>query len=83
MSNDMTQTTRGLVARIPLWLRVCAIIALVLAGVLISTTLLDTVGTGGGHQPPAGDTEMDGRDHDPGSGHGPGGQTQRGDHANE
>lgn len=77
----MTQTTRGLVARIPLWLRVCAIIALVLAGVLVSTTLLDTAGAG--HQSPASDTEMDSRDHSPGGGHGPGGQTQRGDHANE
>jgi hypothetical protein len=40
---------RGLMARIPIWVRVPGIIALVLVGVLISTMLLGAWGDGDGH----------------------------------
>jgi hypothetical protein len=76
--SDMTQITRRLV-RIPIWLRVSGIIALVLAGVLIGTMLLDSADVGGGHRSPGGDQEVDRGDHGPGDGnHGPGDQTRMG-----
>jgi hypothetical protein len=72
---------RGLTTRIPIWVRVPAIIALVLVGVLLSTMLLDAVGGDGGRG--SGDeTEMTqhtgggdhgGGGHGSGSGHGSGG----------
>jgi hypothetical protein len=78
----MTQTTRRLAARIPIWLRVSGIIALVLAGVLVITMLLDSADVGGGHQSPGGDQEMDRGEHGPGDGnHRPGDDTQMGDHS--
>ena len=49
---------RGFISRIPIWVRVPGIIALVLIGVLISTMLLDLEsGFGGGHGS-GGETEM-------------------------
>jgi hypothetical protein len=42
-------TVRGLIARIPIWWRVSGIIALVLIGVFLSTTLLNATGASGGH----------------------------------
>jgi hypothetical protein len=65
---------RGLVARVPVWVRVPGIIALVLAGVLLSSMLLNAARDGGDGR--TGDhTRMDGRgNHGSGGGnHGSGG----------
>jgi hypothetical protein len=51
---------RGWMTRMPIWVRVPGIIALVLVGVLIGTMLLSTGGDGGGHS--SGD-QMEMRDH--------------------
>lgn len=69
-------TKRGLIARIPIWVRVPGVIALVLAGIVISAMLLDT--SGGGHGRPGDDTDRGGHstsDNGPpgrSRGHGPG-----------
>ncbi len=42
---------RGWLARMPIWLRVPGIIALVLAGIVASTTLAGAAGVGGGEGP--------------------------------
>jgi hypothetical protein len=54
---------RGLMLRIPIWVRVPGIIALVLAGVLGSTMLLGAGGDGSGHG-----SGGQGGEHDPGGG---------------
>lgn len=80
---------RGVIGRIPIWVRVPGVIALVLVGIVISAMLLDT--TGGGH---GGSGDENGtRDHGPsdsgghgpgdrerGGGHGSGYETERSDH---
>lgn len=69
---------RGLIGRVPIWVRVPGIIALVLVGILISAMLLDTsVGGHGG----SGD-ENGTRDHGPSDsgGHGPGDRERGGVH---
>ena len=58
---------RGWTARIPIWVRVSGIIALVLVGVLVSTMLLGAAGDGGGPGRSSDHTQM------PGGGHGSGG----------
>jgi hypothetical protein len=58
---------RGWTARIPIWVRVSGIIALILVGVLVSTMLLDAAGDGGGPGRSSDHTQM------PGGGHGSGG----------
>jgi hypothetical protein len=58
---------RGLVARVPIWVRVPGIVALVLAGVLLSSMLLNAARDGGGDGRSGGHTQMDG-----GSNHGTG-----------
>lgn len=81
--------TRGLIARIPIWVRVPGIIAVVLVGIVVTAMLLDT--SGGGHGR-SGD-ENGTRDHGPsdrgghgpgdrerGGGHGSGDETERSDH---
>ncbi len=55
---------RGLITRIPLWIRLTATIAVVLAGIVVSARLLDT--SGGEHGPGDGDRTGD---HRPGGGH--------------
>jgi hypothetical protein len=63
----------GLVTRIPLWVRVPGIVALVLAGVLVSALLLNAARDGSGHH--AGNqTRTDG------SGHGAGHDSRGGGH---
>ena len=65
---------RGLAARIPIWLRVPGIIALVLVGVVISTVLLNGARDGGGHGRLGDHTQMDAGGHGSGGGgHGSGG----------
>lgn len=71
---------RGLMARIPIWVRVPVIIALVLVGVLVSPILLDAAGVasrsgdaGGGHG------SRDDRETDSG-GHGSDNDRERSDH---
>lgn len=61
---------RGLIRRIPIWVRVPGIITLVLVGIVISAMLLDTAG--GGHGGSGNDSGT--RDHGPSDsgGHGPG-----------
>jgi hypothetical protein len=51
---------RGLVARIPIWVRVPGIVALVLAGVLLSSMLLNAARDGGGDGRTGDHTQMDG-----------------------
>jgi hypothetical protein len=58
---------RGWTARIPIWVRVSGIIALILVGVLVSTMLLGAAGDGGGPGRSGDHTQM------PGGGHGSGG----------
>lgn len=69
---------RGLIGRIPIWVRVPGIIALVLVGIVISAMLLDT--TGGGHGGSGDDNGT--RDHGPSDrgGHGPGDRQRGGGH---
>jgi hypothetical protein len=59
---------RGWTTRIPIWVRMSGIVALVLVGVLISTMLLGAAGDGGGHEQSGHQTKMDGS-----GGHGSGG----------
>ncbi len=59
---------RGLTTRIPIWVRVPGIIALVLAGVLLSTMLLGAAGDSGGHRRSGDQTQMDGGVHGAGDG---------------
>lgn len=47
----MPITNWGLTTRIPIWVRVPGIIALILVGVLASTVLLGAAGVGGGAGP--------------------------------
>lgn len=63
---------RGWTTRIPIWVRVPGIIALVLVGVLVSTMLLTALRDGGGHGRVADHTQTNGGGHSSGS-HGPGG----------
>lgn len=86
---------RVLTARIPIWVRVPGVIALVLVGVLYSTALLgalDVAGRGGGHGPDdqgemdrdcgdhgTGDRDRDCGDHDGGDRERDGGGHSRGD----
>jgi hypothetical protein len=71
---------------IPIWVRVPAIIALVLVGVVIGTALLGSAGNGGGHGAGGGGGHgpsrgMEMRGHDGGQGgHGRGDQTEMRDH---
>jgi hypothetical protein len=58
---------RGWTTRIPIWVRVSGIIALILVGVLVSTMLLGAVGDGGRPGRSGDHTQM------PGGGHGSGG----------
>jgi hypothetical protein len=70
---------RGLMTRIPIWVRVPGIIALVLVGVLISTMLLGGGGDDGGHG--SGDeTDMRDRNGGQGRGHGSSSETEMRDH---
>jgi hypothetical protein len=66
---------RGWKARIPIWVRVPGIIALVLVGVLLSTMLWGAARDGGGHGRAGDQTRMDGGGHGAGGGgsHGAGG----------
>jgi hypothetical protein len=78
---DTQMANSGLTTRIPIWVRVPAIIALVLVGVIIGTTLLGAWADGGGHgsrdgRHGAGDGRQM-RDHTGGGGgHGPGHETE-------
>jgi len=63
---------RGWMARIPIWVRVPGIIALVLAGVLVGTMLLTVSRDGGGHGGAGGHTQTSGSGHT-GASHGSGG----------
>lgn len=51
---------RGWITRIPIWVRVPGIIALVLVGVLISTMLLNVARDGGGQRPSGDQTQLHG-----------------------
>jgi hypothetical protein len=62
---------RGWMARIPLWVRVPGIIALVLVGVLVSALLLTAARDGGGHGSAGQHTQTSGGGHGAG-GHGSG-----------
>lgn len=61
--------------RIPIWVRVPGIIALVLVGMLLSTMLLGAAGDGGGHGRSSDNTQMNSGGHSSGNGgdHGSGG----------
>jgi hypothetical protein len=64
---------RGLASRIPVWVRVPGVIALVLAGVLLGAVLLNAARDGGGHGRPGEHTQMDRDGHtSSGGGHGAG-----------
>jgi hypothetical protein len=65
---------RGWTARIPIWVRVPGIIALVLVGVLVSTMVLGAARGSGGHGS-SDQTRMNGGGHGPGDAgnHGAGG----------
>lgn len=69
---DTDMAKRGWTTRIPIWVRVPGIIALVLVGVLVSTMLLTALRDGGGHGRVADHTQTNGGGHSSGS-HGPGG----------
>lgn len=63
---------RGWTTRIPIWVRVPGIIALVLVGVLVSSMLLNAARDGGG-QPSGDQTQLHGGGHGGGDrGHGAG-----------
>jgi hypothetical protein len=65
--------TRGWGTRIPIWVRVPGIIALVLLGVLISAMLLIAARDGGGERPAGDQTQLHGGGHGGGGGgHGTG-----------
>jgi hypothetical protein len=63
---------RGWIGRIPIWVRVPGIIALVLVGVLVSTMLLTVSRDDGGHGSTGDHTQTSGGGHGSG-GHGSGG----------
>jgi len=69
---DMDMARRGWMTRIPIWVRVPGIIALVLVGGLVSTMLLTASRDGGGHGPAGDHTQTSGGGHGSGS-HGSGG----------
>jgi len=73
--DDTDMGLRALVQRVPIWVRVPGIIALVLLGVVVGTMLFGASGVGGGHGSGAG-TEM--KDHEGGRGgrHGSGAGTE-------
>src|SRR5437867_348882 len=83
---DRARAKRRLTRRVPMWVRVTAITAAVLLGVLLSTMFLGASGVAdrdrsGGHGS-GGQTEMNGdkgSDHTGGD-HGPGGDHTGGDH---
>jgi hypothetical protein len=68
----MDMAKGGWMTRIPVWVRVPGIIALVLVGVLVSTMLLTASRGGGGHGPGGDHTQTSGGGHGGGS-HGSGG----------
>jgi hypothetical protein len=83
--DDMPLTNRGFKTGIPIWVKVPVVIALVLAGVVISTMLLGSA-SDGGHGPGGdgghgsdGGMEMDGHRGGQG-GHGSGGRMEMRDH---
>jgi hypothetical protein len=64
---------RGWTTRIPIWVRVPGIIALVLVGVLVSTMLLNVARDGSGQRPSGDQTQLHGGGHGGGDGgHGAG-----------
>lgn len=67
----MWMAARGLIARIPLWIRVMGTISVVLVGIIVGAMLLDTSGGGPGHGP--------GNQNRP-SEHGSGGDRDPGEH---
>jgi hypothetical protein len=67
-----TMAMRGWIGRIPIWVRVPGIIALVLVGVLVSTMLLTVSRDGGGHGSAGDHTQTSAGGHGSG-GHGSGG----------
>lgn len=69
---DTDMARRGWMTRIPIWVRVPGIIALVLVGVLVSTMLLGAARDGGGHGGAGDHTQTSGGGHAGGS-HGSGG----------
>lgn len=74
--------TRPTFGRIPIWVRVTILVALILAAIAISPVLFDAVGIDGGHGPPDG-AQMEDGGHDggePSGGHGGAGDTEPRDH---
>jgi hypothetical protein len=57
---------RGLITSIPTWVRVSGIIALVLVGVVVSSMLLDSSGSGGHEGGRDRGSQMEGMDHNGG-----------------